>query len=117
MHKEVTQYINKQKSPQKEILAKLRRLILKTLPKIEEEMKLGVPWYEGKFYLVGLKKDVNIGFAIKGLTKNEMDLFSGSGKIMRHLKIATAKDIDEKNLVKLLKLVYKKAKCDHESMR
>ena len=36
----VNKYIDKQKSPQKEILLKLRKIILNTVPKINEEMKL-----------------------------------------------------------------------------
>jgi hypothetical protein len=113
MVKEVTEYINKQKSPQKEIIKKLRKIILNTFPKIKEEMKMGVPWY-GKYYLVGLKDHVNIGFCISGLSKKEQDLFEGKGKLMRHIKIFSLREIDEKRMIKLLKLVEKKGKsCSH----
>ena len=111
MNGTVAAYIKKQKSPQKEICAKLRKLILKTFPKITEEMKMGVPWY-GKFYIVGLKDHVNLGFSVKGLSKKELEFFEGKGKLMRHLKFFTPKDIDEKKIVKHLKLVMKKAKCE-----
>ena len=113
MDKDVDKYIKKQKSPQKEIVRKLRRIILKTFPKIKEEMKMGVPWYEGKYYLVALKDHVNIGFAVKGLSKKELELFEGRGKLMRHIKLYSLKDIDEKKIVKLLKLVKKKGSCEH----
>ena len=99
MVKEVDEYIKKQKSPQKEIIQKLRKIILKTFPKIKEEFKLGVPWYE-KYYLVGLKDHVNIGFAVTGLAEKEMSLFEGKGKVMRHIKIFSKEDIDEKKIVK-----------------
>ena len=108
--KQVDDYIEKQPSPQKEILKSLRKIILKTYPKINEEFKLGVPWYE-KYYLVGLKDHVNIGFAVTGLPENEMALFEGKGKLMRHIKIFSEKDIDEKKIVKLLK-ISQKAKCE-----
>ena len=49
MNKEVEKYIEKQKSPQKEICKKLSKIILNTFPDIKEEMKMGVPWYEGKY--------------------------------------------------------------------
>jgi len=112
MNKEVEKYFEKQKPTQKEILLKLRKIIFKTLPKTKEEMKWGAPVFaEGKFYLVGLKDHVNIGFAIKGLTKKELELFEGTGKTMRHIKIFSVKEIDEKKLVKLIKLVNKKAVC------
>ena len=108
--KEVTAYIEKQKSPQKEICRKLRKIILKTFPKIDEKMKMGVAWY-GKYYIVGLKDSVNIGFSVKGLSKKDIDNFKGTGKTMRHLKFKEVKEIDEKLIVKLLKLVKNKAKC------
>jgi len=112
MDKAVTEYIAKQPSPQKEICEKLRKLILKTFPKIEEEMRVGVPFYGQKFYIVGLKDHVNLGFSVKGLSKTDEANFEGAGKLMRHLKFFEVKDINEKELVPLLKLVMEKAKCE-----
>ena len=109
MNKEVTEYINKLNSPQKEICKKLRKILLKTLPKINEQKKLGVAWY-GKYYIAGLKDSVNLGFSVKGLTKDEKSNFNGTGKTTLHLKFKELKDIDEKKVIKLLKLVDKKAK-------
>ncbi len=111
MNKQVSDYIKKQKSPQKQICNKLRKLILKTFPKINEQKKLGVAWYEGWFYIVGLKDSVNLGFSVKGLNKKDADNFKGKGKYMRHLKFKSLKEVDEKKIVKLLKLVRTKAKC------
>ena len=108
--KQVTAYIEKQKSPQKEICRKLRRIILKILPKIDEKKKLGVAWY-GKYYIVGLKDSVNLGFSVKGLAKKDMDNFKGAGKFMRHLKFKEVKEIDEKKIARLIRLVDKKAEC------
>ncbi len=106
MNNEVDGYIGKQKSPQREICQKLRSIILKTFPGIKEELKMGVPWYdEGKYYIGALKDHVNLGFSIKGLSDREKELFEGGGKLMRHIKIYSLEDMDEKNIVKLLKLV------------
>ena len=105
MASEVDNYIQKQASPQKEICESLREIILKTFPNIKEEMKLGVPWYEGKYYIVSLKEHVNLGFSLKGLSKEEVGLFRGSGKTMRVIEIKSTQDIDEENIVRLLKLV------------
>jgi hypothetical protein len=110
MNKEVDNYIKKQKSPQKEICQKLRKIIIKTFPSIKEKMWVGVPWYEGKYYIVALEDHVNLGFAIRGLSKKELALFEGEGKTMRHIKIASLKDINERQVVRLLKMA-KKAKC------
>ena len=68
MSQKVEEYIEKQELPQREILLKLRDLIFKTFSNIKEEFKMGVPWYEEKFYLVALRDHVNLGFAVKGLS-------------------------------------------------
>jgi len=108
MNGEVENYMEKQKSPQKGICQKLRGIILKTFPGIKEEMKLGVPWYEEKYYIVSLKDHVNLGFSIEGLSKKEKELFDGSGKTMKHIKIYSLKEIDEERIVELLKIVKEK---------
>ena len=110
MNREVERYIKKQKSPQKEICLKLREIIIKTFPKIEEQMWVGVPFYESRYYIVALKDHVNMGFAITGLSEKEIALFEGKGKTMRHIKFFCLDDIDEKQIAKLMKIA-KKAKC------
>ena len=110
MNQEVNDYIKKQKSPQKEICQKLHKIIIKAFPNIKEKMWAGVPWYERRYYITAIKDHVNMGFTIKGLSKKELDLFEGSGKTMRHIKIHSLKDVNEKEIVKLLKIA-KKAKC------
>ena len=112
MDKQVDEYIEKQKSPEKEILQKVRKIFLKTLPSCEEKMAWGVATFAGgKFYIAALKNRVHVGFAINGLNKEEIGLFEGSGKTMRHIKIHSLEDIDEKKLVKLIKLVDKETIC------
>lgn len=106
----VEQYLTKQKSPQKEICLALRRIIRDTFPSIEEEMKMGVPWYGGRFYIVALRDHVNLGFSIEGLSKEELSLFEGNGRYMRHVKIFSEAGIDKKRIRMLLKLA-KKSKC------
>lgn len=105
MNNKVKEYLEKLPSPQKEICEKVRKIILKTFPDTEESFKNGVPWYEDRFYIVGLKDHVNIGFCIDGLSKDELSLFEGQGKFMRHIKIHSLADIDEKEIVKRLKVV------------
>ncbi len=105
MDKTVENYIEKQKLPQGEICKKLRKIILKTFPSIKEEMKLGVPWYEDKYHIVALKDHVNLGFSLKGLSKEETEFFEGGGKTMKHIKISSLNEIDETKIVKLLKVV------------
>jgi hypothetical protein len=108
MSTEVEKYIKNQKSPQKEIVQKLRDTILKTLPEIKEEFEMGVPWYEGKYYVVALRDHVNLGFSVKGLSEQEQALFEGKGKMMRHVKFYSLEDVDEARVAKLLRLVAEK---------
>ena len=112
MNKQANEYIEKQKSPQKEILQKVREIFQKTLPNCEEKMAWGVVTFAaGKFYIAAMKNRVHVGFAITGLNKDEVSLFEGSGKTMRHIKIPTLENVDEKTLVKLIEMVDKKAIC------
>ncbi len=112
MNKEVDDYIKKQKSPQKEILQKVRKIFQKTLPTCKEKMMWGVVTFaEGKFYIAAMKNRVHVGFAITGLNKEEISMFEGSGKTMKHIKIPTLEEIDEKTLIKLIKMVDEKAIC------
>jgi hypothetical protein len=115
MDEKIDEYIKKQKSPQKEICQKLRQIILKTYPEINEEMRIGVPCYGhtkedlcGKYYIAALKDHVNLGFSLKGLSKDEIAFFEGSGKTMKHVKFYSVKEIDEKKVAKLLRLVKEK---------
>jgi hypothetical protein len=110
MDEKVKQYIDKQKSPQKKIILTLRKIFLKTIKNCEEKFGWGVISLDGnRFYLVGLKERVHIGFAIGGLTKEEIAQFEGAGKTTRHLKIKNIEDIDEKKLISFIKLVHKKS--------
>ena len=112
MDKETDAYIEKQKSPQKEILQEVRKIFQKTLPGCEEKMAWGVVTFaSGKFYIAAMKNCVHVGFAISGLREDEISMFEGSGKTMRHIKIPTLEGIDEKKLAKMIELVDKKANC------
>jgi len=109
MSSSVDDYISRQQSSQKEICQLLRNIILKTFPGTKEEMKWGVPVFaEGKFYIVALKDHVNLGFSVAGLTKEEITLFDGGGKTMKHIEIKAINDIDEDRTMNLLKLVGEK---------
>ena len=110
--KKVEEYIQKQKPLNKEICQQLRKIIFKTIPRIKEEMKWGaIVFGDGKFYIGMVKHGVNLGFSVNGLNKDETALFEGNGKTMRHLKITSLDEINEKKISKLVKLVNKKAVC------
>ncbi len=108
MDEKVSQYIEEQNLPQKEICRRLREIILKTFPTIKEEMKWGVPNYGDLYYFVALKTHVNLGFSIKNLSNDEIKLLEGTGKTMRHVKVKNPEDLEQKKIVKLLKMVMDK---------
>ena len=77
-------------------------------------MKVGVPCYGcsmkdscGNFYIAALKNHVNLGFSLRGLTKQQQRLFEGSGKTMKHIKVYSIEEIDEGKIVRLLKMIRK----------
>src|SRR4030067_1160626 len=112
MDKQADAYIEKQKSPQKEILQKVRKIFQKTLPNCEEKMAWGVVTFaSGKFYIAAMKNCVHVGFAVTGLSQDEISMFEGNGKTMRHIKIPALESIDEIELVKMIEMVNKKAIC------
>jgi uncharacterized protein YdhG (YjbR/CyaY superfamily) len=109
MDKQADDYIEKQKSPQKEILQKVRKIFKETLPNCEEKMAWGVITFaSGKFYIAAMKTRVHVGFSITGLSEDEISMFEGSGKTMRHIKIPTLENIDKKRLVEMIEMVDKK---------
>ena len=112
MDKKVEEYIDKQPLLQKEIILKVREIFIKTLPNCNEGFAWGVIVYaSGKFYIAAMKNRVHVGFAITGLSKEEIDMFEGSGKTMRHIKIFSVDDVQEACLVKMIDMVNKKASC------
>jgi len=111
MHKKVSEYFEKQSVEHKQILEQLRELILKTFPGISEDFLWGVPAYDGgRFYLVALKNQVNLGVSIINLEKEEIALFEGSGKTARHIKVFDLLSKEEQaSIIEKLKLVKEKA--------
>ena len=112
MDKQVNEYIEKQRSPQREILQEVRKIFRETLPNCEEELAWGVVAFAGgKFYIAAMKNRVHVGFAITGLSEEETTMFEGNGKTMRHIKIPTLESIDKIRLAKLIEIVDEKAVC------
>lgn len=106
MDDRVTRYIQKLPRPQKDICTQIRQLIQDNAPGIREEIKWGVPSYDGgRIYFVGLKTHVNLGFVIRGLKPEDVRLLEGQGKTMRHIKIHSPGEIEEVKLVRLIRLV------------
>lgn len=111
MDKKVAYYLKRQNKEQKEIIDRIRTLITDNFPKLHEKVITEGLWYDGKFYITSFKDHVNLGVGVNGLTEEEISHLEGKGKSMRHIKFHSVEDINEKELVKIMKIVYAKVNC------
>ncbi len=105
----VEEYLQTLPIPFKILVERLRMIILTYFPTIKETVKHEGLWYESKFYLAKIQDHINLSVGITGLTPEEVKWFLGTGKTMRNLKFYPEREIDEPNLVKLLKFIWQKA--------
>lgn len=107
----VSEYIMRQPEPQREICSRLREIILRACPGIEERMKLGVPYYDDDVYILSLKDHVNLGLSIQGLSDQDLNQLKGTGKTARSIEFRSMDDINEPRIVLLLGKVRHKGKA------
>lgn len=105
----VDAYFSKQPPERREIMERLREILIGLIPDCNEYMAWGVATYDDLFYIANLPKQVNMGFSIVGLPPKDVKRFQGGGKTMRHLKYPTKDSIDKDELVQLINLVKEKA--------
>lgn len=97
MNKQVTEFINKAPSEQKQIMEKIRQLIHESVPGVTEEFKWSRPVFKTQkdfAYLQTTKATVNLGFFNFQELKDKENRLEGTGKSMRHVKLKTLNDID-----------------------
>jgi hypothetical protein len=83
---------------------------LNTIPECDEFIQWGVLCYsKGKIYLAVIKDRIHVGFSIVGLSQEDIKLFEGTGKTARHIKIYSEKELKNKNIAELIKMINKKA--------
>jgi len=113
MHPLVKIYLEKQTPDRCKIMEKLREILIEAVPGLNEKMEYGVLCYDDLYYIANLPKQINMGFSIIGLTPEEIKLFQGTGKTMRHLKFLDIDSIDKEELIRIIKLVREKASPVH----
>jgi 3-methyladenine DNA glycosylase AlkD len=103
--KSVAAWFKKLSKSQRDTASALHELILKAIPNAEPKIKWGSPWYElngeNIAYLAGVAKRINLGFP-RG-AELESELLEGTGKGMRHIKVANVEEIKPKSFTALLK--------------
>ena len=113
MNPQVKLYLEKQSPDRRKIMEKLREILIDAVPSLNEKMEYGVMCYDDLYYIANLPKQINMGFSIIGLTPEEIKLFQGTGKTMRHLKFLDIDSINKEELVKIIRLVHDKASPVH----
>lgn len=91
-------YIANLDPSQAEIVTKLRTIMTTDFTQLKEEFKWSRPVYtlQGKdvAYVLVTKQGVNFGFNRGALLSDPKKLLEGTGKDMRHLKIANVEKLD-----------------------
>jgi hypothetical protein len=95
----VDAYISQLESWQAEIVSEVRKIILTAVPEASEAFKWAQPVYSlnGPFaYIKAFKNSVNFGFW-RGVDINDPGgMFEGSGEKMRHVRLTSIDDIDQR---------------------
>jgi len=89
-----------------DVVAAVRGLILDAAPKAGESIKWSQPVFDhnGPFaYIRAFGKHVNVGFWRGADLSDPKGALSGSGSKMRHIKLASAADLDAKILKAFVK--------------
>lgn len=106
-YKTFEEWAENQSEKQRKIVSKLRKLVADVAPRLVETSKWGnAVWVKGDLPLIYIhsKNDhIQFGFFGGALLADPQKTFSGKGKFVRHLKVETEKDIDEKSYATMIR--------------
>jgi hypothetical protein len=105
--KPVDGFIKKRPPEQQKILTELKKLIEAAAPDCTAQLKWGMPHYTigGKYYAATSAHKAHVNLIMFAAPKDLADpdgLLEGDGKIGRHLKVATAKELPKARIKKWL---------------
>jgi hypothetical protein len=102
-----TLYLADQPPKNRTVIRALRKFVASIAPELEEAVKWGNGcWVKGKApvaYVYSDKDHVQFGFIRGSSLKDPKGLLQGKGEYVRHVKVRTPKDIDEKAFGALLR--------------
>jgi hypothetical protein len=111
MNKEIKNFIEKQKSPQKEICLKLKKIVLEIKPDAKEEIKYnGLCFFVDAKLICGIfvrKNHISVEFSFGARMLDPDNFLEGIGKYRKHLKIFNKKDIKDKKVSYYVKQSFK----------
>jgi hypothetical protein len=92
-------YLADQSAKNRPLIRALRRFVARAAPKLQESVKWGNGcWLKGKdpvCYVYSAPGYVQFGFFRGASLADPRGLLEGKGEYVRHVKVRTAKDIDE----------------------
>jgi hypothetical protein len=109
MQPSIEQFLMQLPPPKRELALQIRETILSVNPEIEEAIKWGqLAFLIKKKYFVFIYTYkhldyLNLGFKQAIKLSDPKNLFEGTGKGMRHIKVSTAKDIPATQIKKWVK--------------
>ena len=105
------EYLAGQARRNQDVIRPLRRLVKRAAPQLQESVKWGNGcWVQGKApvaYVYSAPDYVQFGFFHGADLDDPLGLLEGQGKFVRHVKVRTRADIDERALVALLRQALK----------
>lgn len=100
-------YLADQSPKNRTLIRALRKFVQRAAPKLAESVKWGNGcWVKGKdpvAYVYSAPAYVQFGFFRGASLDDPRGLLEGDGQYVRHIKVRTAKDIDEKAFAALLR--------------
>jgi len=100
-------YLADQPPKNKTIIKALRAFVKRTAPKLEESVKWGNGcWLDSKApvsYVYSAPDHVQLGFFRGASLDDPRGLLEGKAQYVRHIKVRTVDDIDEKSFAALLR--------------
>lgn len=100
-------YLADQSAKNQKIIRALRKFVKRVAPELQEFVKWGNGcWVKGKApisYVYSAPDYVQFGFIQGASLEDPRGLLEGNGQYVRHVKVRTVKDIDEKAFAALLR--------------
>ena len=101
------EYLAGQTPRNQDVIRALRTFVKRVAPQLQESVKWGNGcWVKGKdpvAYVYSAPAYVQFGFFRGASLDDPRGLLEGDGQYVRHIKVRTAKDIDEKAFAALLR--------------
>ena len=114
--KPVEGFVKKRPAEQQKILVELRKLIEAAAPDAEAQLKWGMPHYTigGKYYAATSAHKAHVNLILFGAAKDFDDpdgRLEGAGKMGRHLKMMSIKDLPKAQVKKWLAIAAKASRA------